>query len=178
MGIILSTIIIAVSLSMDAFSLALIYGTVNISNNNKILLSVIVGLYHFFMPLLGLNIGSYINNYFIFDINFLVTFIFFVIGLEMVISSRNDSDIKILISLFGFLMFGFSVSIDSFTTGIGLDAINSNHLQVCFIFAVISSLFTYIGLLLGTKLNNLYGKYSTLFGGILLILMGIYYLFE
>ena len=43
--------IIAVSLSMDAFSLSLAYGTVNLDKKSCLKLSIIVGLYHFFMPL-------------------------------------------------------------------------------------------------------------------------------
>ena len=38
----------------------------------SIILSVIVGMYHFFMPLLGLFFGNIITNYFIFDVNIVV----------------------------------------------------------------------------------------------------------
>ena len=47
---------------MDAFSLALIYGTQGITKKNKILLSLIVGIYHFIMPLIGVAIGTVITN--------------------------------------------------------------------------------------------------------------------
>ena len=59
-------IIIAISLSMDAFSLALAYGTLNLNKKDIYKLSLTVGVYHFIMPLLGLFLGSiilkYINN--------------------------------------------------------------------------------------------------------------------
>ena len=42
--------IIAISLSMDAFSLSLAYGTLDINKKEIITLSIIVGIYHFFMP--------------------------------------------------------------------------------------------------------------------------------
>lgn len=173
-----TTLIIAVSLSMDAFSLSLAYGMQNITKKEKIILSVIVGIYHFFMPLLGLNIGSKILEYLIVDINVLVFFIFSLIGVEMIISSIKEKEEKILISILGFIIFGFSVSIDSFTTGIGLNMINNNCLQVTTIFAVTSAIFTYSGLNLGNKLNRKFGKYSTIIGGIILNLLGIYYLIK
>ncbi|UKI27225.1 MAG: hypothetical protein L6V91_00695 [Bacilli bacterium] len=47
---------------MDAFSLALIYGTQGITKKHKVLLSVIVGAYHFIMPLIGTGIGSLITS--------------------------------------------------------------------------------------------------------------------
>ena len=51
-------ILIGISLSMDAFSLSLAYGTLNIKNRNINLLTLIVGLYHFFMPLIGMFVGK------------------------------------------------------------------------------------------------------------------------
>ena len=63
---IITIILIAISLSMDAFSLALIYGTQGIPKKHKLLLATIVGLYHLIMPLIGLTIGKYIENRIIF----------------------------------------------------------------------------------------------------------------
>ena len=54
--------IIAISLSMDAFSLSLAYGTISMSKKEINVLSIIVGIYHFFMPILGMLIGSFVFN--------------------------------------------------------------------------------------------------------------------
>lgn len=75
-------------------------------------------------------------------------------------------------------MFGLTVSIDSFTTGIGLGVINNNCLEISTIFFFVSSLFTYLGLVLGNKIGNILGKISTLFGGIMLNVLGIIYMFK
>ena len=40
--------IIALSLSMDAFSLSLAYGTQNIENKTKYSIAIVVGLFHAF----------------------------------------------------------------------------------------------------------------------------------
>jgi len=173
---ILSVIIIGISLSMDAFSLALAYGTVGMIKKREVLLSMIVGVFHFFMPLLGLYFGSVIARYFFFDISLLASIIFIIIGLEMVSSSFRDKELNILVSFLSFLLFGLSVSIDSFTTGIGLSSISNNYIMVCFIFAFVSMLFTYFGLRSGFKLNQNYGKYATIFGGGILVILGIIYL--
>ena len=176
MNALITTIIVGVSLSMDAFSLALAYGTYGLNNKEKILLSVIVGCFHFFMPLIGLWFGNIIFSYFVFNIRIVVSVIFSVIGISMIISSINDNEERIMVSLIGFLLFGLSVSIDSFTTGIGLNSINSNYFQVSCIFMFISGVFTYMGLYLGVILNKNFGKWSTFVGGIVLIFMGLYYL--
>lgn len=177
MNTFLTTLIVGVSLSMDAFSLALVYGMQQMSKKDKIILATIVGLYHFFMPLIGLQVGNIITNYVFIDLDILVAIIFLVIGLEMILSSIKEKEEKILLNLFGFLIFGLSVSIDSLTTGIGLNVINNNYLEVSSIFAIVSAIFTYMGLFLGNKLSNKIGKYSTILGGIILIILGVYYIF-
>ena len=170
--------LVGISLSMDAFSLALVYGMQGLSKKDEIELSIIVGMFHFFMPLVGLSLGSLLYSYFIFNLNLVVGIIFGIIGLEMIISSFRESDTKILVSLWGFLLFGLSVSIDSFTTGIGLNVINNNYLEVSSIFCIVSGSFTYLGLILGNKLGSIFGKLSTIIGGVILIILGIIYFFR
>ncbi len=176
MGSLLTTILVGISLSMDAFSLSLAYGTINLNKRQELTLSLIVGLYHFVMPLIGLFFGSIIEKYIIINFNILVSLIFILIGVNLIMSSFKEEKTTFLLGLLGFLTFGLSVSIDSLTTGIGLNAINNNYMQVSTIFAISSFIFTYLGLKLGNKLSEKYGYYSTIFGGSLLIILGIYYL--
>lgn len=175
MNNLLTTILIGIGLSMDAFSLSFSYGTLNINKKDRIILSSIVGLFHFFMPLLGLFVGNIILKYLIVDLDILLAIIISLIGIEMTISSFKREDNNLLISLLSFILFGFSVSIDSFSVGIGLKGINNNYYEVSLIFSLCSFIFTYIGLMLGTKLNELVGKYAKTIGGIILIGLGFYY---
>ena len=176
MDIFLTIILIGISLSMDAFSLALIYGTYSLDRKSRLLLSCVVGVFHFFMPLIGLLFGNLVSEYFLFNVNLVVGVIFGIIGIEMIISSIKNEDVNVMISIVGFLLFGLSVSIDSFTTGIGLSLISNNYL-LCFItFMFVSFLFTYIGLRLGNKINDSFGKYATLFGGIIMIILSFRYI--
>lgn len=170
------TLVIAVSLSMDAFSLALAYGTLNLEKKYIRKLSLIVGIYHFFMPLIGLKIGNLLLKIIPIDPNIIVLIVLIFIGLEMIIDTfTKDEEIKIM-SLKELLLFGLAVSIDSFSVGIGLEAISNNHILSVTIFSLTSFIFTYLGLLLGKKINNLIGKISTIIGGIVLIVVGIMYI--
>lgn len=171
------TVMVGISLSMDAFSLALGYGTLGLKKRNQILLSLLVGIFHFFMPLIGLFVGDVIYKYFIFDFHLVVGVIFGIIGVQMLVSSINNEEISPIFGMFGYLLFGFSVSIDSFTTGIGLKVINDNYLEVSSIFMFCSSLFTYMGLKLGCKLSDKFGKYATILGGLMLVMFSLYYFF-
>lgn len=175
---IITIFLIAVSLSMDAFSLALIYGTQGINKKDKIILSLIVGIYHLIMPLIGLSIGIYITNKLIINTNILVGVILCLIAIEMIISSFKDEEERFLLTLPGYLIFGLSVSVDSLTTGIGLPAITENYFLTATIFSITSLIFTYLGLNLGNILNKKYGKVSTIIGGSILFSIGIIYIFK
>lgn len=163
---------------MDAFSLALIYGTQGITKKHKILLSLIVGIYHFIMPLIGVEIGTVITKKILVNPNIIVGIILSLIAIEMIISSFKEEDKKFLLTIPGYLLFGLSVSIDSLTTGIGLSLITQKYIFSSFIFAITSLSFTFFGLNIGDRLNKKYGRISTILGGIVLFVLGILYIFK
>lgn len=168
-------IIIAISLSMDAFSLALAYGTLNLNKKDIYKLSLTVGVYHFIMPLLGLFLGSIILKY-INNPNIIVFIILFIIGIQMIYETFKEEDIKNIVCFKQMLLFGLAVSVDSFSVGIGLNVINKNYLYCSTIFSLFSLTFTYLGLILGKKINNIIGKTSTIIGGLILIIIAFMYL--
>ena len=168
--------IIAVSLSMDAFSLSLAYGTISMSKKEIRLLSIIVGIYHFFMPIFGMLIGKFIFNIMHISGDLIVLIIFSFIGVNMIIESlKKDEKVKKM-KLGEMILFGLAVSIDSFSVGIGINNISNNFIMCSSVFSITSFLFTYVGLKLGNKLNQLIGKISTIAGGIVLILFGLIYI--
>ncbi len=169
-------IMIAVSLSMDAFSLSLAYGTLNLEKKMIQLLSFIVGTYHFFMPLLGMWIGNKILSFLPIGPNIVVFLVLLVIGIEMIIESFKQTRAVHFMKFSELLLFGLAVSLDSFSVGLGLRAIYSKPIICSIIFSVASFLFTYLGLYLGKKINDMVGRISTRIGGIALICIGIFYL--
>lgn len=168
-------IIIGFSLSMDAFSLSLLYGTVIKKNNIKIL-SIIVGIYHFFMPLIGMFVGKNIVELLPIKPNTLVFIVLFLIGIEMIIESfKEEREIKSL-NFLEMLLFGLAVSIDSFSLGLGLKIITNSPYIAFIIFSILSATFTFLGLKIGRYINKKIGYISTLIGGITLIFVGIMYI--
>lgn len=170
--------IIAISLSMDAFSLSLAYGTVSMTKKERTLLSTIVGVYHFFMPIFGMLIGNFLFSLMHVSGNIIVLIIFSFIGTNMIIESLKKEEKVKKMRIAEMILFGLAVSIDSFSVGIGLNNISNNFLLCSIIFSITSFLFTYIGLKLGNKINQLVGKISSLLGGIILILFGVIYLIK
>lgn len=169
-------ILIGISLSMDAFSLSLAYGTLNIKNRNINLLTLIVGLYHFFMPLIGMFVGKKIVSLLPIESNTLVFIVLFLIGIEMIIESfKEEKEIKNL-NILEMLLFGLAVSIDSFSLGFGLKNLYKFPYISVSIFSISSMIFTYLGLKLGKKISQKIGNFSTILGGITLILIGFIYI--
>lgn len=171
MNSLFTILLIGISLSMDAFSLALIYGMIGLTSKQKILLSIIVGIYHFIMPLIGLQFGNFITRINVISIDLIAALILAYIGLDLIITNRKTE--KLTISIIGFIMFGLSVSIDSLSVGIGLKAITNNYYLSFIIFSLSSAVFTYLGLLLGGIIGNKIGSYSKILGGIILIIIAI-----
>lgn len=170
--------IIAVSLSMDAFSLSLAYGTISMSTKEINLLSIIVGIYHFFMPIFGMIMGKFIFDILHINEELIVLIIFCFIGINMIIESFKKTEKVKKLKLGEMILFGLAVSIDSFSVGIGINSISNNFIMCSSVFSITSFLFTYIGLKLGNKLNQLIGKFATLIGGISLILFGFLYIIK
>ena len=168
-------LLIALSLSMDAFSLALAYGTNKIANQIKYTLSIIVGLFHFIMPIIGYFIGTIIMQIIKIKPNIIVSIILIFIGISMCITKKEKLDpLKSIIEI---LLFSLAVSLDSFSVGLGLKAITNNIYKASSIFSITAGIITYLGLILGHKISQKVGYLAPTLGGIFLILIGLLYIF-
>lgn len=173
---IVSCFLIAIALSMDTFSLSLGLGTYQITKKNCIKLSCIVGFMHFLMPFLGDILGQSIVLFFSMNSNMLLGGILIFIAINLLIGLIKDEKIEADFSTFGMLLFAFGVSIDAFSTGLGLSAITNNKLLAMIIFSITSLFFTLIGLSIGNYALNRLGKKASIFGFFLLIILGIFHI--
>ena len=173
---ILTLILIGISLSIDAFGMALAYGLVGIKKKNMILSSIMVGLFHFFMPLIGFLIGSKLLDTFKINSKYLIIMVIILLIIEM-IKSLNEKEKELNTNIFGMLSFAFLVSIDSFTVGIGINYITNTPIYASIIFASISGTFTLLGFILGKTVSSKFEKISKYIGLAILVILLIYFLF-
>lgn len=164
---------IAVALSMDTFSLSLGIGTCNLTKKKSLILSLTVGVMHFLMPFLGIIIGNNLVNFFQLNSNLLLGLILLFIAGQMLYEIFIKEETDINLNFFGILFFAFGVSIDAFSTGLGLTAITSNIILAMTVFSVTSFLFTLLGLAIGKYANKVLGVYASVFGALLLIGIGL-----
>ena len=169
------TLLTAIALSLDSFTLSIIYGTNLFDKKKRILLSTTVGLFHFFMPLLGYGLSNKLFLKIISNSNILSFFIFLILGIEMFFNNNEKEKDSKITSLFSIIVFAFTVSVDSFSIGIAIS--QEKILFPIILFSIVSTIFTYIGLIIGNTLNKRIDKCSNKIGGIILIVLSIYYLF-
>lgn len=170
----LTIILIALSISVDAFSLALAYGLINVSEK-KLYISLLVGLFHFMMPLAGMHIGDFFIDKIPINPKFLISGIFILILFEM-IKSLYDKKENFKLNFLNIFLFSFLVSIDSFSIGLGLKYITNIPLKACIIFSTFSMAFTYLGFSIGKYISKKIGKISKIIGITLLTFLILYYL--
>lgn len=161
---------------MDAFSLAFSYGIKGISLKNIIITAITVGLFHFFMPLLGNYFGISLFSYTVLRPKFIMFFVFLILSLDMITHFFDDNEKIRKLDIIGTLLFAISVSFDSLSVGLGLSYLSDNIILSCLSFCFISSFFTLLGFELGKKLSEKIGKYSFLFGGVILLFYSVWIL--
>lgn len=168
----LSIFFIGIALSMDAFSVALSLGINNINKNRMIILPLIVSIMHFIMPLIGYFLGTKIQ--YIININSKLVMVMTLLYLSLIMYKDRKSSKKIKIEkYFNIILYAFSVSLDSFTIGLSLNALTNKILIPPLIFALCSGTITYMGLLLGKYSKKIWQEKSIYIGIALLLIISL-----
>ena len=170
--------LIGISLSMDTFSLALSLGTFNVTKKKCVLFSLIVGIFHFIMPIIGNFLGKSIDRFFIVDPDKLLFIIFLFIAIEMLVELCSKENKKYDFSFFNMIIYAFSVSIDSLTVGIGINNITMYPIMGSIIFSIISFSFTMLGMLIGRFSFKKLGHISKVVGFIIIFILAIFNLIK
>lgn len=178
MSIVISLFIIGISLSMDTFSICLSIGTFPINKRKVFFLCLLIGAMHFFMPLLGSFLGSKVITFLNIKVDFLLGIILLFIGVEMILDLLKKEDKKFDLNIFNMFLLGISVSLDSFSTGLGLSAITNDVIASGIIFSICAASFSFLGLLIGKYSSEKLGIYGNILGIILLIFIGITHIFR
>lgn len=168
----LSIFLIGIALSMDAFSIALSIGTTHLSKNRFILIPIIVSIMHFVMPLIGLFLGNQILSVININPKIIMTIILLYLAFLMYKDRNNDKVTKIN-SLLSIFLYALSVSLDSFSVGIGLKALTDKIIIPPIIFSLCAGTITYMGLILGKYSQKVWKEKASLIGIILLISISI-----
>ena len=176
-----STFAIAVGLAMDAFSVSLAGGAALKKDIVKtaVLTGLMFGFFQFAMPVIGWLVGAPISSI----INpygyWIVVALFFFIGGKMIYDAVKGEEEGV--SLIGFkvlTLLAIATSIDALAVGISYGLIGEAILLPSIIIGVVAFAFSFAGVLAGHKLSDVLGSKMEIFGGIVLILIGLKILVE
>ncbi|MFC0186975.1 manganese efflux pump MntP family protein [Fictibacillus aquaticus] len=166
------------ALGMDAFSIGLGMGMLELRKKQILKIGMTIGLFHMIMPLLGMTLGKQISVYFGGIATMVGGFLLLLMGMLMIRASfSKDKESFITPVGIGLLLFALSVSLDSFSVGLSLGIYGAKTAAVIIMFGFMSMVLTWAGLLMGSKVQQWLGSYSEALGGCILMAFGAKLLF-
>jgi manganese efflux pump family protein len=177
-GQFVTILIMALALGMDAFSLGIGMGIRGIRLVTIARVSIVIGLFHIIMPLIGMFMGQYVGTLLGDVATAAGGALLVVLGAHMVYTAlRGDSSVAFdPRSLWGLLLFALMVSIDSFSVGVSLGMFSSDILLTVLTFGAFGGGMSVLGLLLGRRVGHWVGEYGEALGGIILLVFGLRFL--
>ena len=182
MGLI-TIIIVAVSLAMDAFAVSVVSGAAykRLNVRHTLRMAVFFGGFQAFMPLIGylagLGVKEYIENY-----DHWVAFgLLVAVGGKMIYESlamkpaKNNYDPS---NVFVLLVLSIATSIDALAIGITLSIITNRIVAVVIIIGLITFVLSYIGVFIGKRFGHFFESKIEAVGGFVLIGLGVKILAE
>ena len=175
-------IFIAIGLAMDAFAVSICKGLAikKIKIRNSIIVGTYFGMFQAIMPLIGYMLGNSFRN-FVTNIDHWIIFLLLgIIGIKMIVDSFEENNEKSdsSIELKTMLLLALATSIDALAVGITFSFFKLNIFYVVSIIGIITFLLSAIGVKIGNKFGNKLQNKAEIFGGIILILIGIKILLE
>ena len=175
-------IIIALSLSIDAFIVSIAAGITlkKLKLRNAFKIAFIFGFFQALMPLLGWCSGNAVRRIFETIEYYVVAGIFFLIGLKMMLETflieeeeeKDYTSFKILIIL------GIATSIDAFAAGLGFSILHVSIILPITIIGLVTFSTSFLGVYIGNRSGKAFGDSFSIAGGIILIMLGFRFLLK
>ena len=173
----LEIIILALALSADAFAVSISSGVCvkHVKMTQSLKMAMFFGLFQGIMPLIGWFAGStfyyYIKDYG----NWIALALLCGIGTKMIFGSfdhenerfRNYFSTKILFIL------AIATSIDALASGFSLNFLEIDIFIPAIVITAITFLISLLGIFIGKKAGNIFGRKAEIAGGLILIGIGV-----
>lgn len=173
-GEIITLMIMAIALGMDAFSVGLGMGMFRIRPKQICIIGLTVGLFHIWMPLLGIICGRFLSERFGTFASYAGGLLLLLLGIQMFISGIRGGEGTTFAPVGkGLWLFALGVSLDSFSVGLTLGIYGAKTMVTILCFGLAAMILTWSGLLIGRKIQGLLGVYSEIFGGSILFIFGL-----
>jgi putative Mn2+ efflux pump MntP len=178
----LTIILIAVGLAMDAFAVSIAKGMAISRQRRKfaLLLGGFFGGFQMLMPAIGWLVGLSFKDI-IMGIDHWIAFgLLAFIGAKMIYdSTRKDSDKKDeSLRLHSILILAIATSIDALMVGLSFAFLNTSILEPILVIGLITFMLSVTGFFFGCGLGRVFGNKIKIVGGLILIAIGLKILLE
>ncbi|MCC3377195.1 manganese efflux pump [Cohnella sp. REN36] len=177
-GHMLTIVIMAVALGMDAFSLGVGIGLRGVRKLDVLKLSSMIAAFHVLMPLAGMFTGQYVSVLLGGVATSAAGGLLLLLGGHMVYSALRGEPVASFNhrTFWGMLVFALSVSVDAFSVGVSLGMFSAHMLFTVLLFGFIGGSMSVLGLMLGRRVSRSLGGYGEAFGGVILFAFGLLFL--
>ena len=175
-------LLIAIGLSMDAFSVSICKGltTKRFSWRMALVCGLWFGFFQALMPVIGYYLGAQFQEMIEAYDHWIAFGLLFLIGANMIRealskkeeSANGDLDVKTMFLL------AIATSIDALAVGVSFACIQVKLWSSVFIIGITTFLFSVLGVKIGNVFGSKYEKSAGFIGGIILILIGLKILLE
>ena len=183
--------IMSVALAMDAFAVAITLGMDGLANTvrDRLKVSISFGFFQGLLFVIGIVSLKFVSGEITTYNHLIAGVILIILGVrmlkeafesskeeyieshEMGFNKKKDLSLKLL------AMFGIATSIDALAAGITYGLIYEQLILATIVIATIAFLFSYIGSTFGKTLGHMIGNKANIFGGVMIILLGVNALF-
>lgn len=173
----ISTLLVALALAMDAFSVSMTKGFTqrHLTRPQILYYGLFFGGFQAIMPIFGYLCGNVIASV-VTTLAPVIGFILLLaIGLNMIRESLSGDDGEITdeFSFREVTLLAIATSIDAFAVGITIALLNDPIMISSAIIGIVAFVFGILGIFIGKKIGNYVGDKFQIVGGVILILIGV-----
>jgi ZIP family zinc transporter len=180
----LSILLIALSLAMDAFAVSITSGVTiqRVKVRQALLIAFFFGLFQAVMPVLGWAAGQWLVRWIEMVDHWIAFALLLYVGGHMIIQALHieddPDDIQNPLHIPTLFMLAIATSIDAFAIGISLSMIRVSILMPVLIIGAVTFVLSFAGVYFGRLFGHLNEKKLEIAGGVILIGIGIKILIE
>ncbi|MEL1133563.1 manganese efflux pump MntP family protein [Desulfitobacterium sp. THU1] len=182
---------LSVALGADAFSLALAIGLVGVGKRMTLRLSLLVAVFHVFMPLGGLLLGQTLGLFLGYLAKGIGSLVLLWLGGRMLFHvwrpepeciplsrarqalHQRQLPAGVCLSGVGLYALAASVSLDALSVGFSLGTVDSRIGLTVLVMGTVAGIMMGSGLVLGRYVGSWLGKRAEAMGGLVLVMIGI-----
>lgn len=168
-------IVLAIALSMDAFAVSIGLGSKGSARGLGLKAGIYFGVFQGLMPFIGYLGGRGVLSWVDAYAHWIAFGLLALIGAKMIYEGLQEGieeDIKAITHKV-MLILAIATSIDAMAAGFSLTLLDVNAYLACLIIGVTTFLFSWAGVLIGKNSGTWLESRAEIFGGTVLILMGI-----